>query len=426
MFEQNIISISPDLVNLLLVLAFSLVIGLELRQNFIDAKVGTLFGTDRTHAFIGLLGYVLYILSGEHHILYMAGGIAILILLSIYYKYKIIDKKQYGITSILVALITYTIPALLYTKPLWLTISIVAIILVITELKKFFWKLSRKFSEDEFITLSKFLLISGVVLPLLSNHPISKFIPVSPFKIWASVVVISGISYISYIVKNYVIPGKGAFVTGILGGIYSSTATSVVLAKKSKYSNKNLNRIASAIILATAMMFVRVWVLALIFNKEAGRALAIPLLSLALVSAVIAWIIYKNKRAETDDASGQEFQETEVKNPLEFKTALLFAFLFLVFSLITEYVLKWYGHQGLHILSFIVGVTDIDPFLLSLFSGKYAIDVQMLTRATLIAISSNNLMKLGYVYSLGNPKMRKNIVMGFLAIVLISLVFILM
>ena len=424
MFENSFINLSPDLVNLFLVLGFSLVIGLEIRQNFINAKHGTLFGTDRTHVFIGLLGYILYILSDTHHYLYMAGGIGILLLLAIYYKHKIEDKKLYGITKILVALITYTLAPLIYNKPLWLVTAVVATILVVTELKKFFWKLSRKFDENEFLTLSKFLVISGVVLPLLSNEPISTHIPVSPFKIWASVVVISGISYVSYIVKNYIIPGKGAFITGILGGIYSSTATSVVLAKKSKYSDKNLKRIAAAILLATAMMFLRVWVLALIFNKNAGEALGIPLISLSVVTAIIAFIVFKNKHYDIDKSSTQEFEETQVRNPLEFKTALLFALLFLVFTLITEYVLKWYGHKGLHILSFIVGVTDIDPFLLSLFSGKYQIEVSMLIRATLIAITSNNLIKLGYVLSLGNPNMKKPIILGFGAVILASLFFI--
>jgi len=421
MLNHSLINLSSDIINLFLVLAFSLVIGLELRQNNLKAQVGSLFGTDRTHVFIGLLGYILYVVSDTGKWLYLAGGFGILILLAIYYNYKIAEKKQFGITTILVALITYTLAPLIYTKPLWLSIAIVTIVLIVVELKSFFWNLSRKFDENEFITLAKFLLISGVVLPLLSNQPISPQIPVSLFKIWASVVAISGISYISYLVKKFVFPDKGAFITGLLGGLYSSTATSVVLAKKSKYAT-DLNRIASAIILATGMMYLRIWILSVIFNQTAGIALSLPLLSLSIISAIIAWWI--SRKSDKSPVNKQDFKETEVKNPLEFKTALLFAFLFIFFSLLTEYVLKWYGHQGLHILSFVVGVTDIDPFLLSLFTGKYQISMHTLTEATLIAIVSNNLMKLAYVIGLGHAKMRKTIIWGFGLVIIANLLFI--
>jgi len=415
MFEQHYFKISEDLINLFLVIGFSLVIGLELRQNNLNEKAGTLFGTDRTHVFIGLLGYILYIISDSYHLLYLAGGLAILILLSIYYNYKIREKNQFGITSILVALITYTLAPLVYTKPLWLSVSIVTIILIIVELKSFFWKLSSKFNENEFLTLAKFLLISGVVLPLLSNKPISDQIPVSPFKIWASVVVISGISYISYLIKKFVFPEKGAIITGLLGGLYSSTATTIVLAKKSKYAQGNYNRIAAAIILATGMMFIRILILAFVFNKKVGQELTIPLLILAVLSALIAWFIYKMNH---QTSGNEEFKETEVYNPLEFKTALIFAVLFVFFSLLTEYVLKWYGHKGLQVLSFVVGVTDIDPFLLSLFSGKYQISLQTLTQATLIAITSNNLIKMIYALSLGHRNIWRPIIIGFGLIIL--------
>ena len=422
MFNQNLINLSPDLINLILVLAFSLAIGLELRQNTINVKSGTLFGTDRTHLFIGLLGYILYVLSDKTMTLYLFGGLSLLVLLAIYYHHKIADRKKFGFTAIIVALITYTLAPLIYTKPLWLSIAIVTIVLIVVEQKSFFKQLTKKFGENEFLTLAKFLLISGVVLPLLSNDPINEQIPVSPFKIWASVVAISGISYISYLIKKFIFPDKGAFITGILGGLYSSTATAIVLAKKSKYAN-DLYQIAAAIVLATGMMYIRIWGLALIFNKQAGLSLTLPLLSLAVVSAFAALFI--EKKSDVNLQVKQDFKETEVKNPLEFKTALFFAFLFLFFTLLTHYVLQSFGHQGLQILSFIVGVTDIDPFLLSLFTGKYQILIPTLMKAVLIATLSNNLMKFFYVLSLGYIKIRKPVFWGFGLIILTNLIFVL-
>ncbi len=420
MFDQTYIHISTDLINLLLVISFSLVIGLELRQHHLKKKSGTLFGTDRTHVFIGLLGYVLYILSPHNLHLYLAGGLGLLLLLAIYYTFKIYERKQFGITTILVALITYSLPALIYTKPLWLSFAVVSIVLVFTGLKSFFWKLSSKFDEDEFITLAKFLLISGIILPLLSHQEISDKIPVSPFKIWISVVVISGISYISYLLKKFVFPEKGALITGILGGLYSSTATTIVLAKKSKQDPQNSLQTAAAILVATGMMFLRILGLAFIFNTSLGKALSMALVVLAILSFLLAWVLYRKKEKNTV----KSFKVTENYNPLEFKTALVFAFLFVFFSILTQYVLKYYGHEGLQILSFIVGVTDVDPFLLSLFAGKYQASLNLLVQATLIAITSNNIMKLIYAIILGNPKIRKPLILTFGLIIVVSVIII--
>ncbi len=412
--------IPKDFVNFVLVLVFSLLIGLEQRRHHFDEKPGSLYGTDRTHVFIGILGFVLYVIAPAQLWLFAAGGLAIVLFLTIFYWKKIENRQQYGITSMVVVLITYSLTPLVYLKPIWMAISLVTVVLVFTELKQFLWKLSSRFDENEFITLAKFLLISGIILPLLPHSVISATIPVSPFKIWMAVVVISGISYASYLIQKFFFPNKGIIITGVLGGIYSSTATTVVLARRSKQPGANSMLIASATVVATAMMFLRIWVLAFIFNRALAYELAAPFFSLALFSLLIAWLILKlgKKGAKMD------FEKPEVKNPLEFKTALLFAFLFVVFALLTKFVMQHYGNKGLDILSFVVGVTDVDPFLLSLFTGKYHLALTVLSNATLIAVTSNNLVKLIYALSLGSKKLSRPLIIGFALIIAASVVFI--
>ena len=102
---------------------------------------------------------------------------------------------------------------------------------------------------------------------------------------------------------------------------------------------------------------------------------------------------------------------------MEFKTALLFAVLFIVFTLLTKYLMEMYGSKGLNLLSLVVGVTDIDPFILSLFTGKYHIAMETIAKATLIAITSNNLLKMGYALFLGDKDLYKPIVLCFSAII---------
>jgi uncharacterized membrane protein (DUF4010 family) len=242
----------------------------------------------------------------------------------------------------------------------------------------------------------------------------------SPFKIWLVVVVISTISYVSYLMQKFMFPDKGIIITSILGGLYSSTATTVVLAKKSKEDKFANNQITASIFLATAMMFIRIFVFAYIFNTVLAMQLALPIGVILFTTLAIAVYLLKFRT----DTSETEIAPTDNKNPLEFKTALVFALLFMVFAILTKYVLEYYGTRGLNTLALIVGVSDIDPFLLSLFTGKFVIAVSAMAKAALIAITSNNVLKLGYAIGLGNKLNRKPLIIGFGVIVFVSIIFI--
>jgi len=413
-------NIPADLINFLLVVAFSLLIGLEQRRHHFDEPKDSLFGMDRTFAMIGILGFILFRISPDNLIPFGLGGVVVSGFLSIYYFKRIESQNKYGLTSIIIVLITYSLTPLIYNTPVWLTILIVTTVLVLTQLKQQLRMLSGKFDDNEFITLAKFLVISGIVLPLLPNTEITEFIPVSPFKFWLAVVVISGISYLSYLLKKFVFPQSGMLITGILGGMYSSTATSVVLARKSRDKNVAVNRMSASIILATGMMFIRIFIIVLIFNPALAKLLVVPFAVLASITFFTAGVIFRVcKKGETTSIQNQK-----IKNPLEFNTAMLFALLFVLFSVVTKYVLNSYGAQGLDFLSLVVGVTDIDPFLVSLFSGKFQVTLPAIANATLIAISSNNLVKLGYVIVLGNRTIRLSVILGFGVIIIASVLFV--
>ncbi len=420
---SNIINnLSPDFIKFILVTVFSLLIGLEQRRQFDEKKEVKTFGTDRTFTFTGILGFILYVISPDRLIPFFLGGIAIVIFLAIFYIKKIERQHSYGITTILVVLIVYSLGPLIYLKPLWFNILVITTVLILVELKPKFKLLTTKFDNDEFIILAKFLLMAGIVLPLLSDKVISPEIPISPYKVWLAVVVVSGISYLSYLIQKFFFPSKGIIITGILGGMYSSTATTVVLARKSKGDNVSINIFSSAIIMATGVMFLRVLLLAYVFNHSVANKLAIPLLSLSLLTFIVSWFIFKFGKK---GAKGK-IENSKARNPLEFKTAILFAVLFVVFSLLTRYVMNNYGTKGLNLLSLVVGVTDIDPFLLSLFTGKYQITMDALAQATLIAVTSNNIIKLGYGLFLGDKKIYKLLIAGFAIIIAASAVFIFM
>jgi len=411
-----------DLVNFLLVTLFSLLIGVEQRRHHLDEseeeKQEFLFGTDRTFTLIGILGFILYIISPESLIPFLAGIIILSMFLGIYYLNKIRLRKHFGLTSIIIALITYCLTPLIYLQPAWLVMLVVVTILIFVEIKENLFIISRKFGRDEFTTLAKFIIIAGVILPLLPHHPISSQINISPYQFWLAIVAVSGISYFSYLLKKFVFPDSGTILTALLGGLYSSTATTIILARKSK-EGSNVEKTPAAIMAATGVMYVRIFILALFFNESVALRLAGYFLVLVLLSGLMGAFFLKNNREP-------DLKRNDVghRNPLEFKIALIFGILFAFFAVVTNLVISRYGNLGAGVLSLIVGVTDIDPYILNLFQSEIGkISLSTIVMATLVATASNNLMKLFYAMALGNPAVRKKVMIGFSILIVVSLGF---
>lgn len=411
--------IPEEFVKFILVLVFSLLIGLEQRRHHMDEDDELLFGTDRTYTFIGLLGYVLFLADPHAFIPFLAGFILIGALLGIQYFQRIAKTGKYGMTSTILALLTYCIPVMVFTQPTWLILSFIVSLLLITELKSHFITFSKKASEEEFIILAIFITLAGVVLPLLPNKNISEQIPVSPYHLWLAIVVVSGISYASYLLKKFVFPHSGIFITGLLGGLYSSTATTIILSRQAKEGIAGVQTI-SAIMIANGMMYLRILLLAFLFNMPVASHLAIPFTVLFIVCLVLTKFSIPKKI--TEDSGNQDIEnEASNKNPLEFRTAAIFGLLFVVFAVITEFVLKEYGNTGVTSLAFIVGVTDIDPFLLNLLQHKTGIEISTVVLAIINATNSNNLIKMIYAISLGNRKHRRILITNFIILIVTGL-----
>jgi len=403
--------IPHDILIFILVTVFSLLIGLEQRRHNEKEAPETLFGTDRTFTLIGIAGFIFYVISPQNLLPYILCGVVIGGLLGIYYFQKIKIHQKFGMTSLVTALITYGLAPLLYTQNKALVLLLVVAVLVITEIKENLRQFTTKFGNDEFTSLAKFLVLAGVILPLLPDQPISDVINISPYKFWLAIVVVSSISYFSYLLRKFVFPDTGILLTGVLGGLYSSTATTVILARKSK-EDIDGNRIIGAMFLALTMMYLRIFLLALFFNSTIAMMLLPKFIALIIISAAIAFYFTKIRKTAVKK-SNEQIDTSAHQNPLEFKTALLFGGLFIVFAIVTQFVIKTYGGHGVSVLAFVVGVTDIDPFIINLFQGKLNIDTSIIAVAVLNAITSNNVLKLIYSITLSDKSLRKELILSF-------------
>jgi len=193
--------------------------------------------------------------------------------------------------------------------------------------------------------------------------------------------------------------------------LYSSTATTVIIARLEKQGNAG-EQAVSAIMIANGMMYLRILVLAFLFNTAIATALSIPLLVLFVVCMVLSKISGKH-----DDSIPQSLAEgmntAGNKNPLELKTAMVFGILFVFFAVITEFVMKTYGGQGVTSLAFIVGITDIDPFLLNLLQHQGGITETIVALAIINATNSNNILKMIYAVTLCSKSLNKSLIINF-------------
>lgn len=413
-----------ELVTFVLVTLFSLLIGLSQRKISLKREgETTLFGTDRTFTFIGILGYLLYILDPVEYRLFMGGGAVLGLLLALNYYVKQSQYHVFGVTTIIIALITYCIAPIVATQPSWFYVMVIVTVLLFTELKHTFTELAQRMKNDEMITLAKFLAISGIILPMLPDKALIPGINLTPYTIWLATVVVSGISYLSYLLKRYVFHESGILVSGIIGGLYSSTATISVLARKSrKASAQDAPEYVAAMLLAVSMMFLRFLILIGIFSRSALLSIYPYLLTMAVVSAGVAWFLHIRREKHAADADAAT-EDEDSSNPLEFKVALIFAMLFVVFTVLTHYTLLYAGTGGLNLLSFISGFSDITPFILNLLQGTGNVAVAVVAACSLQAIISNIVVNMCYAlfFAGSRSSLRPWVLKGFGCVIAVNI-----
>lgn len=418
----NQIEISSHFIQFVLVSIFSLLIGLAQRKKSMTDGEAT-FGTDRTHTFIGIFGFICYHFDTKNLVFFGGGGVIVAALLAIYYLKKQDLENRYGITAILIALITYCFAPLVALQPYWLPLLILVVVLVLTEMKATLGTFTEQFSTEEFITLGKFILMAGVILPLLPDKPIFSFIYLHPYKVWLSVVIISGISYFSYLLRKFIFNNSGIILAGALGGLYSSTATTMIMSKSSVKEPKKTLHYLSAIMAAITIMYLRIAVLCLLINLDLALTL-LPYVSV-IILVCLAVTTFFTRKAMIE----QPFVDIERvdmrENPLEIKFAVLSAILFITFSVITHFAIQYYGSEGLQVLSWLAGIADIDPFLLNIFQNSYTLSDNLLVVAALQAVISNNILKFCVATLFANHSLRKFLAIGFGIIILSNFIVVL-
>lgn len=358
-------------------------------------------GGIRSFPMLTTVGAALYLLQPASLLPFVAGLAAVALWQYAHLRSEGVDAEQRSSLMIPTAsLFAYALGPLALLQPPWMVVGCTVAAVLLLESREPLHRLVREVAPSEIFTLGKFLVLIGVILPLVPRHPVVSFTPITPFQVWLALVATSTLSYASYLLQTYLPRRSGALLPALLGGLYSSTVTTVALARQQRAAGAARREFSVGIVLATVIMYLRIGAIVAVFDWPLARGLLPMLLGLAALGAVIALLDWRRMQQSAEPPG-----KLPAPNPLQLATALSFAGMFIAVALLTDWVRREFGRSGLFALAAITGATDIDPFVLNLAQGSVgSLSGQSVSSAILIAASSNNALKACYALAFGGGR----------------------
>jgi len=389
-------------------LAIGLLIGLERERNP-SAKAGL-----RTFALVAIFGTLCALLSNKLNSpwLLIVGMMAIAAMIIAAYRNNPFDEDDPGTTTVIALLLSYGFGAMVWyglaKLAVMLAIGVTALLYFKPELRGWSQRLTRR----DLVAVLQFSVLTFIVLPILPNQDFGPYQAFNPYQAWMMVVLISGISLAGYAALQVVGTRYGAPLLGFMGGMASSTATTMIYAKHGKSSPSMTSLAASVIVIASMVVAIRLMVVSGIVAYGALPKL-LPVLAGGLVGGLMV-ALYNWRKMD----KATELYIPETSNPAEIHTALGFGLLYVIVLIGAAWMEDLAGNQGLYIVALVSGLTDVDAISLSslrLFNLGRLSEQQTVTAIT-IAFLANLSFKFGMVIFIGGKALAKQVATGFAAI----------
>jgi len=365
-------------------LALGFLTGLE-RESVKAEHQKLVFGGVRTHPIIGLFGFgCAWLFQMGATFMLPAGLLSVVILATIAYSAKI-RAERFGSTTEFSALLTFVVGALALLADIWVSMALGVVNAILLSEKAKLETFVENLNKAEFLATLKFLLVTLIILPVLPDQPYTRF-QINPSTVWKMVIIVSTVGFVGYVLTRRLGARVGLWLSGLLGGIVSSTAVTVASGRMAQRDPGRALEALQASLFAGSVMYIRILVIIAIVNPAYVAMLWWKLGALALAGVLLALLLKgSGSRAETEEGP-------DVQNPFEITPAIVFALLFMALSVITMLVRSTAGDVGILTLSVLVGVIDIDPFVVSLIQGP-GLGETLAVSGTLIAMMSNTLAK---------------------------------
>ncbi len=311
-----------------------------------------------------------------------------------------------GGTTFAAALLTLFAGSLVAWGHTQAAVVVAATTMVLLGFKHPIHALTRRFTAADIRATLQFVAVTGVILPLVPDRAFGPYAGFNPYTTWMMVVLISGLGFIGYIAMRLLGARAGIFVTSLLGGLASSTASTLAFSRRSKEEPAFASEYAFAVVSACTVMMPRVLIAIGVLNLTLARTLILPFVLMTLPAVGYGLWLWRRRRADA-----RELTSPQIGNPLSLLTAIKFALLYAVIAFLVKSAAELELQAGLLPLSFISGLTDMDAISLSM-AGSAATNQVPLTlaaKSVLIAAVANSLLKAGLAVSLGAPQLRRHV-----------------
>ncbi len=391
-------------------------VGIERERSTEDHQ--KLFAGIRTFPLIALLGFLSALLGtavAPWVLGVFAAGFMAMVVVSYFLEAR---TGFHGATSEVAAIMVFVLGVLIHHEFYIVAIATSVVLTLFLSLKAPLQQLvSHVQAEDIYATL-KFAIITAIILPILPNTTLGPLDVLNPRQIWYMVVLIAGISFAGYVMVKVFGSKKGLTLTGMMGGLVSSTAVTLSFSQKSREAPELGKTFASAIVLACSIMFPRILIEIAVVN---GSLLAfiwpfIAILTASGVGASLLLLFGKKKDSNT---------EVDLQNPFELLSAIKFGLVFAVIIFASKAAQIYLGDGGVYLAAGLAGLTDVDAITLSMANlSKTTLSESTAAVAILIAVVMNTIVKASIAFSLGAAALRRYTLPGFGLVLVTGLVLI--
>lgn len=402
--------IDPAIAGLVAALAVGLIVGLERgwheRQQAEGGRVAGL----RTFALIGLLGGVAGMLRDSFGAWPLVAGLAGLALLgAVSYREWVHASGSLSATSTIAALLTYVLGALASTGAHALAVGVAVVVAVLLDLKPTLHRWLRLIEHRELSAGLQMLVLSAVVLPLLPDRGFGPQEVLNPYRLWWAVVLVAALSLAGHVAMRFTGPQRGALWTGLLGGLASSTAATLALARRARAQPGLLDAAVAGGLASSGVMFLRMTVIVVLLQPALGMALAPALLASGATLLALAVVQWKHRDpAEPESA-------TNGVAPFDLSMALGFGALLGLMTVLAQAAKRWMGDAGIHGLAALSGTLDVDAILISVtrMQAEGRLSLVATTVAVGIATASNSVAKAVIGWINGGAALGRRLMLGF-------------
>lgn len=398
-----------------LALAIGLLMGVERGWQAREAAHGGALAGIRTFALIGLFGGIVGWFGREVGGLALAGGFVALaaVVVGAHVMRAGSGEQNVGVTTQVAEMIAFSLGAMAAMGEGAAAAASGVVATALLGAKDTLHGWLRKLEHLELRAAIKLLLISVVLLPVLPNQGYGPEQVLNPYKLWLLVVMVAGISFIGYFAIKIAGPRIGSLLTGVFGGLASSTALTVSFARMGKESSGMQPLLAAGIALANTTMYVRLWLIVFVLNRGIGERLALPLGCMAVAGLVATWALWRARQEEGKPGA------TTLSNPFELGMAIKFAALLALVIVASKLLQSWGGSAGLYLLAAGAGLADVDAVALSMAQmGGKSVALTVAATAVTIAAFVNTGVKAALVAGLCGGLMARRIAYSMAGMVL--------